>query len=115
MALSPDGLRLALASNKSIVIWDLGKQRLLERLLGHVAPIHALAWNESSLYSATAVGVVRRWDLGHSHFEMSVGHTSRVLGRWPLVGPTRDGRVNSGRTRDRSLTFCKAGLLLSLP
>src|SRR5262245_35657531 len=63
LAFSPDGKVLASGDRTSAVhLWDVGTGQRLNTLVGHTAPVHALAFApDGRLASGGADGLVRLW------------------------------------------------------
>jgi WD40 repeat protein len=104
MAFSPDGRRIAapgLANERGdlpVVVWDASDGRRVDgdRLIGHAARIHGLAWAPDSrrLATAAADGTVRVWDIeGRRDPILLDGHLSEP---WSVTfNPRRNVLISS--------------------
>lgn len=104
LAFSPDGRRIAapgLANGRGelpVIVWGAADGRRIDenRLIGHAARVHGLAWAPDSrrIASASADGTVRVWDVeGRSDPIILTGHLSEP---WCVTfAPGRDTIISS--------------------
>lgn len=102
VAWSPDGRRIASASERTINLWDAAKGTRLRALEGHTQEVACVAWSSDGgrLASGSADSTIRIWD-GDSGRELGVlgGHEKAVTalawspGGRELVSAAGDARV----------------------
>ena len=82
VAFSPDGQRLASASNDMIVkVWDVARGQGILTLKGHTGPVRSVAFSPDGqrLASASDDGLVKLWDMAHGQEALTLkGHTGAV-------------------------------------
>jgi WD40 repeat protein/tRNA A-37 threonylcarbamoyl transferase component Bud32 len=104
VAYSPDGTRLASASNDGTVkVWDAATGQLALSLTGHTAVVLSVAYSPDGKRLASAggeldkPGEVKVWDLATGQEALSLkGHTSEVLS----VAYSPDGKRLAGASYD---------------
>ncbi|MGH4008636.1 MAG: NB-ARC domain-containing protein [Pseudonocardiaceae bacterium] len=103
VAWSPDGTRLASASNDGEVrVWNAATGDQLATLTGHTGVVHAVAWSVDSarLASAGYAGEVRVWDAATgAQLTTLAGHTSGVR----AVAWSPDGTRLASAGNDRAV------------
>ena len=101
LAFSPDGLKLAAASDDStVVVWGLKDYRRLLTLKGHTQQVNAVAYlDEHRLVSGSEDKTIRLWDAetGENVFTLR-GHINGVLG----VACRPDGKQIASASVDQS-------------
>lgn len=90
-----------------IHVWDASSRQKLAELVGHLGPIHDLAFHPDgeTLVSVSADGDVRRWDLARGRtLQLLAGHDAYLVGL--AISP--DGRAMLTTSADGSLGLWRA-------
>jgi WD40 repeat protein len=106
-AISSEGKVLAVANNQTVLLWDLNKDCLIRKLLGHDGEVYSLAWlpDSRALASASQDGTAIVWDVSTGQRLATLsGHTDTV--RSIAVSP--DGKTIATASEDKTIRIWDA-------
>jgi WD40 repeat protein len=103
LALSPDGLIMALAcGQEDVLLWDLQQNRAWERLRGHSAPVRTVCFERAVLFSGGQDRDVRAWDWKEARSQVIATHRGTV---WQVRAAPAGGLLSAGG--DKSVRLCQ--------